>query len=74
MAKGDSERETTKKLKSACQKADQWARMHASVFDPVCAYTLREHPRGGPAIQYTPLSLLGHKVAATRTAERYLGY
>lgn len=34
MAKGDSERETIKKLKSVCQKADQWATRHASVFDP----------------------------------------
>lgn len=34
MVKGDSERETTQKLRSACLKADQWARKHASVFDP----------------------------------------
>ncbi|KAJ5303939.1 uncharacterized protein N7443_003599 [Penicillium atrosanguineum] len=34
MAKGDSERETTKKLRMAYRKADQWARTHASVFDP----------------------------------------
>ena len=34
MAKGDSEHETTRKLRSACRKADQWAKMHASVFDP----------------------------------------
>ncbi|OQD66241.1 hypothetical protein PENANT_c323G07927, partial [Penicillium antarcticum] len=34
MAKGDSEHETIKKLKTACRKADQWAEKHASVFDP----------------------------------------
>ncbi|KAI1829205.1 hypothetical protein DTO027I6_9898 [Penicillium roqueforti] len=34
MAKGDSERETTKEITTACRKADQWARTHASVFDP----------------------------------------
>ncbi|KAJ5146182.1 zinc knuckle domain protein [Penicillium bovifimosum] len=29
-----SERETIKKLKAACRKADQWAEKHASIFDP----------------------------------------
>ncbi|OQD74227.1 hypothetical protein PENANT_c184G05569, partial [Penicillium antarcticum] len=31
MTKGDSERETIKKLRAACRKADQWAEKHASV-------------------------------------------
>jgi hypothetical protein len=34
MVKGDSEHENIKKLRSACQKADQWARTHASIFNP----------------------------------------
>lgn len=74
MAKGDSEHETIKKLHSACQKADRWARTHASVFDPKkyalvhFVNTQEVDPR------YTPLSLQGHAVTATRTAERYLGY
>ena len=74
MAQGDSERETIKKLKSACRKADQWARTHASVFDPK-KYALVHFVNTQEADpQYTPLSLQGHTVAATRTAERYLGY
>ncbi|OQE71313.1 hypothetical protein PENNAL_c0107G01286, partial [Penicillium nalgiovense] len=74
MAKGDSERETIKKLGAACRKADQWAEKHASVFDPK-KYAL-VHFVNTKEIdpQYTPLSLRGHTVAATRTAERYLGY
>jgi hypothetical protein len=34
MAKGDSEKETIKKLHGAYCKADKWARHHVSVFDP----------------------------------------
>ncbi|KAI1829300.1 hypothetical protein DTO027I6_9813 [Penicillium roqueforti] len=34
MTKGDSERETIKRLRATCRKADQWAEKHASVFDP----------------------------------------
>ncbi|KAJ5110838.1 zinc knuckle domain protein [Penicillium argentinense] len=74
MTKGDSERETIRKLKTACGKAEQWARKHASVFDTKkyalvhFVNTKEVEPR------YTPLSLQGHTVPATRTAERYLGY
>jgi ribonuclease HI len=74
MVKGDSERETIQKLRSACRKADQWARKHASVFDPK-KYGLIHFVNTQEADpQYTPLCLQGHTVAATRTAERYLGY
>lgn len=74
MAKGDSERETTRKLKEACRRADQWAEKHASVFDPKkyalvhFVHTKEIDP------QYTPLRLPEHTVPATKTAERYLGY
>ena len=34
IAKGDNERETIRKLRVVCQKADQWAGTHASVFGP----------------------------------------
>ncbi|KAJ5144460.1 zinc knuckle domain protein [Penicillium atrosanguineum] len=74
MAKGDSERETTKKLISACQKADVWAKTHASVFDPKKYALVHFVNTREIDPQYTPLSLQGHTVAATRTAERYLGY
>ena len=73
MAKGDSERETTKKLRSACQKADVWARTHASVFDPKKYALVHFVNTREIDPQYTPLSLQGHTVTATRTAERYLG-
>ncbi|KAJ5819485.1 hypothetical protein N7474_005076 [Penicillium riverlandense] len=74
MAKGDSERETTKKLRMAYRKADQWASTHASVFDPK-KYALVHFVNNREIDpQYMPLSLQGHTVAATRTAERYLGY
>lgn len=74
MAKGDSERETIRKLRLACQKADQWAKTHASVFD-LKKYALVHFVNTQEVDpQYTPLSLQGHTVAATRTAERYLGY
>ena len=74
MAKGDSERETTNKLRSACQKADVWARTHASVFDPKKYALVHFVNTREIDPQYTPLSLQGHTVTATRTAERYLGY
>ncbi|KAJ5551864.1 zinc knuckle domain protein [Penicillium sp. DV-2018c] len=74
MTTGDSERETIKKLKAACRKADEWAEKHASIFDPK-KYALVHFVNTkevGP--QYTPLTLQRHTVTATRTAERYLGY
>ena len=74
MAKGDSERETTQKLRSACHKADLWARTHASVFDPKKYALVHFVNTREIDPQYTPLSLQGHTVTATRTAERYLGY
>lgn len=74
IAQGDSERETIKKLRSACQKADQWARTHASVFDPKKYALVHFVNTQEVDPQYTPLPLQGHTVAATRTAERYLGY
>jgi ribonuclease HI len=74
MAKGDSERETTKKLRAACRKADHWARTHASVFDPKKYALVHFVNTREIDPQYTPLSLQGHTVIATRTAERYLGY
>ncbi|KAJ5318355.1 zinc knuckle domain protein [Penicillium atrosanguineum] len=74
MAKGDSERETTKKLRMACRKADQWARTHASVFDPKKYALVHFVNTREIEPQYTPLSIQGYTVPATRTAERYLGY
>jgi hypothetical protein len=71
MVKGDSEHENIKKLRSACQRADQWARTHASIFDPK-KYAL-VHFVNTQEVD-PPLSLQGHTVAATRTAERDLGY
>ncbi|OQD73321.1 hypothetical protein PENANT_c211G00669, partial [Penicillium antarcticum] len=74
MAKGDSEHETIKKLKTACRKADQWAEKHASVFDPkkfalIHFVNTKEVDR-----KYLSLRLREHTVPATKTAERYLGY
>ena len=74
MAKGDSERESTKELRVACRKADQWARTHASVFDPKKYALVHFVNTREIDPQYTPLSLQGYTVTATRTAERYLGY
>ncbi|KAJ5330279.1 zinc knuckle domain protein [Penicillium atrosanguineum] len=74
MAKGDSERETTKKLRMARRKADQWARTHASVFDPKKYALVHFVNTREIDPQYTPLSIQGYTVPATRTAERYLGY
>ncbi|KAJ5117510.1 zinc knuckle domain protein [Penicillium atrosanguineum] len=74
MAKGDSERETTKKLSMACRKADQWARTHASVFDPKKYALVHFVNTREIDPHYTPLPLQGYTVPATRTAERYLGY
>jgi hypothetical protein len=74
MASGDSEGETIKKLKSACQKADQWARTHASVFDPKKYALIHFVNTEELDPQFTQLSLQAHTVAATRTTERYLGY
>jgi hypothetical protein len=34
MATGEFERETVRKLRTACRKANVWAKRHASVFDP----------------------------------------
>ncbi|KAJ5111870.1 reverse transcriptase [Penicillium alfredii] len=74
MSKGDSERETTRKLKEACRKADQWAEKHASVFDPK-KYALIHFVNAKEVDQqHTPLRLREHTVPATKTAERYLGY
>ncbi|OQD72542.1 hypothetical protein PENANT_c238G09961, partial [Penicillium antarcticum] len=74
MTKGDSERETIKKLRAACRKADQWAEKHASVFDPKKYALVHFVNTREVDPQYTSLSLRGHTVTATRTAERYLGY
>ncbi|KAJ5751584.1 zinc knuckle domain protein [Penicillium odoratum] len=74
MAKGDSERETTRKLRAACQKADRWAEKHASVFDPKKYALIHFVNTKEVDPQYTSLTLRGHTVTATRTAERYLGY
>ena len=74
MAKGDSERETIKRLRAACRKADQWARTHASVFDPKKYALVHFVNTREVDPQFTSLSLQGHTVPATRTAERYLGY
>jgi ribonuclease HI len=74
MAKGDSERETIRKLRAACHKADQWAEKHASVFDPKKYALIHFVNTKEVDPQYTSLNLRGHSVKATRTAERYLGY
>ncbi|KAJ5100018.1 zinc knuckle domain protein [Penicillium argentinense] len=74
MTKGDSERETIRKLKTACGKAEQWARNHASVFDTKKYVLVHFVNTKEVEPRYTPLSLQGHTVPATRTAERYLGY
>ncbi|KAJ5766658.1 reverse transcriptase [Penicillium nucicola] len=74
MAKGDSERETIGKLKTACRKADQWAGRHASVFDPKKYALIHFVNTKEVDPQYLPLRLREHTVPATKTAERYLGY
>jgi hypothetical protein len=74
MAKGVSESETTKKLRTACRKADQWARTYALVFDPKKYALVHFVNTQETDPQYTPLSPRGHIVSATRIAERYLGY
>lgn len=74
MAKGDSERETIKKLKTACRKADQWAEKHASVFDPKKYALIHFVNTKEVDPQNLPLRLREHTVPATKTAERYLGY
>ncbi|OQD74224.1 hypothetical protein PENANT_c186G04308 [Penicillium antarcticum] len=52
MAKGDSERDITKKLRTACQNADQWPERMPLVFDPkqYAPHALREHLRDRPKI------------------------
>ncbi|KAJ5313174.1 uncharacterized protein N7443_000058 [Penicillium atrosanguineum] len=67
MAKGDSERETTKKLRMARRKADQWARTHASVFDPKKYALVHFVNTREIDPQYTPLSIQGY----TPNDERY---
>ena len=74
MAKGDSERENIKKLKTACRKADQWAERHASVFDPKKYALIHFVNTKEVDPQYLSLRLREHTVPATKTAERYLGY
>ncbi|KAI2736019.1 hypothetical protein DTO013E5_9174 [Penicillium roqueforti] len=74
MAKGDSGRETIRKLKVACHKAGQWAEKHASVFDPKKNALIHFVNTKEVDPQYTSLTLRGPTVTATRTAERYLGY
>ncbi|KAJ5543315.1 zinc knuckle domain protein [Penicillium sp. DV-2018c] len=74
MTTGDSERETIKKLKAACRKANQWAEKHASIFDPKKYALVHFVNTKEVDPEYTPLTLRDHTVTATRTAERYLGY
>lgn len=74
MAKGDSERETIKKLKTTCHKADQWAEKHALVFDPKKYALIHFVNTKEVDPQYLPLRLREHTVPATEAAERYLGY
>jgi hypothetical protein len=73
MASGQTERETIKKLRGACRKANQWAKRHASVFDPK-KYALIHfvNPKEMDP-EYTPLILPETTVEAT-TSARYLGF
>lgn len=74
MIMGESERETVRKLRAACRKANVWAQRHASVFDPK-KYALVHfvNPKELEP-EYTPLVLSEATVEATTTAEKYLGF
>jgi hypothetical protein len=74
MTSGQTERETIKKLRGACRTANQWAKLHASVFDPK-KYALMHfvNPKEKDP-EYTPLILPETTVQATTTSARYLGF
>jgi hypothetical protein len=71
---GTTEEENTRKLQAASQRADLWAKRHASVFDHK-KYKLIHfvNPKADTQPRYTALPLEGVTIPVTTTAERYLG-
>ena len=78
MAVGRSEAQNITKLQQACRKSIQWAKRHASVFDPN-KYGLVHFVPPGVQPQHTELFVEGVDglttiIWPTETAERYLGF
>jgi hypothetical protein len=74
ITEGTTEEENIRRLQKASQRADLWARRHASVFDHQ-KYKLIHfiNPNTDTQPGYTALPLEGVTIPATTTAERYLG-
>lgn len=76
VAAGRTEQETVNKLSQACEKAQEWATKHASVFAPAKFKLIHFVNPNAPDTQpeFTPIPLRDVTIEATRTAERYLGF
>ena len=80
IAVGRTVQQNIKKLQRACQKVDQWAKKHASVFNEKKNALIHfNNPNLGKATADSPLIIQGKDDIATmiwpsNTAERYLGF
>jgi len=74
ITEGKTEEENIRRLQAASQRADLWARRHASVFDHK-KYKLIHfvNPKSDIQPRFISLPLEGVTIQATTTAERYLG-
>jgi hypothetical protein len=74
ITEGTTEKENIRKLQIASQRADLWARRHASVFDHK-KYKLIHfvNPNANIQPRHTALPLDGVTIPATIETERYLG-